>query len=89
MKLIDLTGQRFGRWTVMRRGANSGRGVTRWECVCGCGEVGTVYPIFCSMAIRNPVAVYSVSLQRVHTGSTGMPPRPAVALLLNIVLGRP
>jgi hypothetical protein len=35
--LIDLTGQRFGRLTVIRRGANSSRGLARFECVCDCG----------------------------------------------------
>lgn len=35
--LIDLTGERFGRLTVLRRVENDGRGV-RWECVCDCGN---------------------------------------------------
>ena len=34
---IDLTGQRFGRLTVMSRGPNKGT-QTRWQCVCSCGE---------------------------------------------------
>lgn len=33
-KYIDLTGQRFGRWTVIRyAGYNKG---VQWECVCDC-----------------------------------------------------
>jgi hypothetical protein len=39
---IDLTGQRFGRWTAVRRGANDAFGQARWECVCKCGGVGLV-----------------------------------------------
>lgn len=35
--LVDLTGERFGRWTVIER-AESGPGrTTRWSCVCDCG----------------------------------------------------
>lgn len=35
--LEDLTGQRFGRLVVLRRGSNLGRSTT-WRCVCDCGE---------------------------------------------------
>lgn len=34
---IDLTGQRFGRLTVIRRVQNLRKGATRWECLCDCG----------------------------------------------------
>lgn len=36
----DLTGQRFGRWTVLGRGADkicSGRKLRTYSCVCDCG----------------------------------------------------
>lgn len=37
MKYIDLTGQRFGKWTAI---ADDGRksGQTMWLCVCECGK---------------------------------------------------
>lgn len=35
-KFIDMTGQKFGRLTVVRRGENQGLKV-RWLCVCECG----------------------------------------------------
>ena len=35
-KLRDLTGLRFGRLLVVRRGLNRGRHVM-WECRCDCG----------------------------------------------------
>lgn len=35
-KLIDLTGQRFGRLTVLSRSAHPGR--VHWCCACGCGQ---------------------------------------------------
>lgn len=41
-RLIDLTGMRFGRLTVVSRGPNvvtpSGNKYRRWHCVCDCGN---------------------------------------------------
>lgn len=36
-KMIDLTGQRFGRLTVVRRAENTKRGQAAWLCRCECG----------------------------------------------------
>ena len=36
-KLIDLTGRRFGRLTVLKRGSNANGGRPRWACLCDCG----------------------------------------------------
>lgn len=41
-RLIDLTGERFGRLTVLQR-AESRTGHTMWDCVCDCGKQTTVY----------------------------------------------
>ena len=40
-KLIDLTGQRFGRLTVIKRADNTKRGSARWFCLCDCGKSTT------------------------------------------------
>lgn len=40
-RLIDLTGQRFGRLTVIKR-AESKTSATRWECLCDCGKTTVV-----------------------------------------------
>ena len=40
-KLIDLTGQRFGRLVVLERAENKGR-KPAWLCKCDCGKVVTV-----------------------------------------------
>lgn len=40
-KVKDLTGQRFGRWTVLERGENIGR-ATAWKCKCDCGTIKNV-----------------------------------------------
>lgn len=37
MRLIDLTGQKFGRLTVIRRAPDVIKGKPRWECLCNCG----------------------------------------------------
>jgi hypothetical protein len=37
--VADLTGQRFGRLTVLHRApANDSRGRSRWRCRCDCGD---------------------------------------------------
>lgn len=47
-KLIDLTGQRFGRLMVVKRD-QSLKGTAYWECVCDCGNV----KIIASMSLRS------------------------------------
>ncbi len=39
MRLIDLTGQKFGLLTVIGRGENSKDGHVRWNCKCDCGKI--------------------------------------------------
>lgn len=34
---IDLTGQRFGMWVVIKK-AGYEKGATRWWCICDCGQ---------------------------------------------------
>ena len=41
-KVIDLTGQVFGRLTVISRVESSSRGEARWLCECACGNRSTV-----------------------------------------------
>ena len=43
-KLIDLTGQRFGKLTVLERDYNvkNNRGTACWKCLCDCGNITTV-----------------------------------------------
>jgi len=38
----DLTGQKFGRWTVVSFDSRSGR-AKYWNCVCECGNAGAVF----------------------------------------------
>lgn len=41
-KATDLTGQRFGSWTVIKRGKNV-KGRVYWICECDCGTVRSVF----------------------------------------------
>jgi hypothetical protein len=41
-RLIDITGQRFGRLTVVAKSPSRGK-QTRWMCVCNCGREVTVW----------------------------------------------
>lgn len=41
-KMIDITGQRFGKLTVIERGPNSNKGGARWYCKCDCGNIHLV-----------------------------------------------
>jgi hypothetical protein len=46
MKLVDLTGEKFGRLTVKSKAKSartkSGRSLVSWNCICVCGEQITV-----------------------------------------------
>lgn len=37
LRLIDLTGKRYGRLVVLARAENRGKNVA-WECLCDCGK---------------------------------------------------
>lgn len=36
-KVVDLTGARFGRWTVLERSGSNSSGQATWLCKCDCG----------------------------------------------------
>ena len=55
-KMIDMTGKKIGRLTVMKRGKNSSGGKARWICQCECG---------------NEITVDGSSLRNGHTQSCG------------------
>ena len=42
MKLLNIKGQRFGKWTALIR-ADSRNGNTYWKCVCDCGNTKNVH----------------------------------------------
>jgi hypothetical protein len=44
-KLIDLTGERFGRLRVVTRAESDKRGAARWFCRCDCGAGSKFQPV--------------------------------------------
>lgn len=40
--MINMTGQRFGRLTVLRREGTTAHGAVRWVCLCECGATSRV-----------------------------------------------
>lgn len=38
MEANELTGMKFGRWTVIGRAENNKKGNTMWHCRCECGK---------------------------------------------------
>lgn len=49
-RLVDLTGQCFGKWAVLRRAEShvtpNGRARTMWLCECECGNTKEVDDVF-------------------------------------------
>ena len=43
MRYEDLTGQKFGAWTVIKRMPSSKSGATKWLCKCDCGTEKEVF----------------------------------------------
>ena len=41
-KLVDLTGQRFGKLVVVERAGSSISGFAMWRCRCDCGKIAIV-----------------------------------------------
>lgn len=41
-KLFDLTGKRFGKWTVIKRSGINSSGTAMWLCECDCGTIRAV-----------------------------------------------
>lgn len=52
MRLIDLTGQRFGRWVVVGRDGSGKYGAPYWECLCDCGSTSRV----CGASLRTGIS---------------------------------
>jgi hypothetical protein len=60
-KIVDLSGQRFGRLRVVMRADSTNSGAARWHCRCDCGNG----------SLRQPVIVRGDKLRRGETQSCG------------------
>ena len=67
-KLIDLTRQKFGRWTVIEKD-NSKKGTAYWICQCDCGTTRSV----CGTSLRGGVSTscgcYRTENSRTNNGT--------------------
>lgn len=73
--LIDLTGQRFGKWTVLSEGHGRSHGQAAWRCRCECG----VERLVSSASLRGGVST---------SCGCARPPSPRVIDLRGLRFGR-
>lgn len=52
-KLLDLTGEQFGNWTVLYRDTTYKGALAKWVCRCSCGKVKSVFA--CNLRHKNPL----------------------------------
>lgn len=57
-KLVDLTGQKFGRLTVLRKDFSKKEGHAYWICQCECGNIISVRSNNLKMEILILVGVF-------------------------------
>lgn len=81
--LKDLTGQRFGRRTVISRAGSDRRGCATWLCVCDCGSESVVtgaelrknHSGSCGCMRRDRLTVHSKRKTRLYKVWEGMKTR--------------
>lgn len=67
-KLIDLTGQKFGRLTVLHRDESKPKGTVYWVCQCECGTIKSIS----TQTLRNGGCQSCGCLQRERTSEAGL-----------------
>lgn len=72
---LDLTGQTFGRWTVIERAPNRGRHVC-WLCRCECGNTGIVISSNLTSGISRSCGCLHIDTITTHN-NTGTPEHAA------------
>lgn len=75
MKFVDLTGRKFGRFTVIRKAANRNK-MSCWLCFCACGEQRVVYGGNLIKGVSTSCGCYSVELTRKRSTTHGMRSTP-------------
>ena len=75
-KLIDLTGKRYGNLVVMERLENESGGITKWKCLCDCGNYtivrgrnlksGAVKSCGCLRKTKKPTLRHNMSKTRLY-----------------------
>lgn len=67
--LLNLTGLRFGRLTVIKRGPSIGRR-TAWACLCDCGNETTVMTVMLRRKIRPVSSCGCLVIDRTREANT-------------------
>lgn len=67
----DLTGERFNRWVVVKRGDDyvypkSGSRSARWECICDCGKTSLVHSAHLKNGTSQSCGCLNVERSSVH-----------------------
>lgn len=70
-KVIDLTGNHYGRLTVIERGPNAGK-ETRWVCECECGTRTLVYGLSLKSGATRSCGCLVVESNRARSVTHGM-----------------
>lgn len=71
--LIDLTGQKFERLTVIGRGTNSPSGAIRWRCLCSCGVETLVHTCSLKQGTTKSCGCFTKDRMRSQNGFSGTP----------------
>lgn len=61
---IDITGKKFGRLVVLKRAPNSRTKMTRWECLCDCGNKTIVHGAHLKRGAIKSCGCYTRELSR-------------------------
>ncbi len=78
MKLIDITGQTFGRLTVIRRAEKNTLGnQPQWECSCECGNTRIVVGGNLRNGHTTSCGCYQREVMTIHGSSPRSGPTPA------------
>lgn len=73
-KKIDLTGERFGRLVVLRQ-VDSANSMSRYECLCDCGNKTIVYGNNLRRGYTQSCGCYRHECEKVNTRTHGREPR--------------
>jgi hypothetical protein len=82
---IDLTGQRFDRWTAMEF-MYSGKHGARWRCICDCGEEKIVDGILLRKGVSKSCGCYAKDYQRERIKKEGWAKYPTISGAMNYVI---
>ena len=70
-KVEDISGQRYGQLTVVRRDEHAPKGRSKWICKCNCGKMVSVYRshLVCGQTISCGCASKGVNLRPIDAGT--------------------